>query len=459
MSGAWNLHELTRTMELDWFVGYSSIAAVLGSPGQANYATANAFLDGLMQYRQQQQLPGMSIQWGPWSGGGMTAGQDRRRWEQMGLETIAPSAGSLLLDMLWAQDAANVGVFPVDWSRFLRQFPRAHTPRLLAELSATHAVSAVAATARSESAPRQRILAAGERERPRLIHDLIARDVAKTLGIPAAALDRDKPLSQMGLDSLMGIELKNAIESKLAVEIPLERFTTGTTVSQLAEILQELLGVEGAVTEPPAAEAPGTPGAPGAPGAATAARRLEDIDRSDYDVREFPELRELQQRLAFFASLGIENPYFDVHERVTNDTAVIRGREMINFSSYNYLGSSGRRRSARRLRPPLNDSAPVFLPAELSRGKRRSTASWNRPSHNSWGLRTQLSLSVDTPPTKPPWVTCSNRVTWCCTTSWLITASSRAACFPVPNAAPSRTTTRRRVAKCSPKCAATTAAR
>ncbi len=330
VAGAWNLHALTQTMELDWFVCYSSIASVLGSPGQANYATANAFLDGLMQYRRHHQLPGLSIQWGPWSGGGMTAGQDTRRWDQMGLETITPSAGLLLLDILLPQDDASVGVFPVDWPRFLRQFPREQLPRLLVELFALHAAPAAA---RVDSAPRQRILAAGERERPRLIYDLVANDVARTLGVSAAALDRDRPLSQMGLDSLMGIELKNAIESKLAIEIPLERFTTETTVSQLAEMIQEFLGVEGSVPQEPAVSEVAE--------SAKAARPLDTIGPSDYDVREFPELRELQQRLAFFASLGIDNPYFDVHERVTADTAVIRGRVMINFSSYNYLGSSG----------------------------------------------------------------------------------------------------------------------
>ncbi len=179
---------------------------------------------------------------------------------------------------------------------------------------------------------RQQILQARPAEQSRLVLEIVAGQVGKILGTNPTAIDREQPLAEMGLDSLMGVELKNAIEAALRIEIPLEQFTAETSVRDLCAAVEDVLGVAGTqVADPLVAE----------PETSAPAKSIDEIESGDYDIRQFPEIRDLQQRLTIFQTLGIENPFFDVHEGVTADTTVIDGREMINFASYNYLGSSG----------------------------------------------------------------------------------------------------------------------
>ena len=131
VSGAWNLHEQTRDLPLDFFVLFSSAASVLGSGGQTNYSAANAFLDALAHHRRASGLPGLSINWGPWAEGGMATSLDqrgRRRWEDAGVSLIAPEQGVDVLDLVVPGRSAQVAVLPVDWRRFLKRFEPGHEP-------------------------------------------------------------------------------------------------------------------------------------------------------------------------------------------------------------------------------------------------------------------------------------------------------------------------------------------
>ena len=120
IEGAWNLHIETLTDPLEFFVLFSSIAPLIGSPGQGAYAAANAWLDGLASYRRSAGLCGQSLAWGPWSQVGMAAGVDRntaRRWEESGIGTISPERGALVFDSLLGEGPPYVAVAPADWSR------------------------------------------------------------------------------------------------------------------------------------------------------------------------------------------------------------------------------------------------------------------------------------------------------------------------------------------------------
>ena len=136
--GAWALHRLERALcgpdgGWDWLVLCSSAASVVGTAGQAGYAAANAFLDGLAGWRRSRGLAGVSVNWGPWSGGGMAAGLEGS-WSRAGVRAIDPSSGASVLGRVVGPGApAQVAVLPVDWARFAET--RERVPALLRDLS------------------------------------------------------------------------------------------------------------------------------------------------------------------------------------------------------------------------------------------------------------------------------------------------------------------------------------
>jgi 8-amino-7-oxononanoate synthase len=384
--GAWNLHAAVADRPLDWFVAYSSIATVLGSPGQGSYAAANAFLDCLAQVRRAAGLTATSIEWGPWSGAGMAAGQDHARWARMGLGTVRPEEARGAFQALIAQPVAAVGCWAIDWATFLSSQPRSRMPRLLDDLLARHRREEMPRES-STSPLRRRLDAAAPGDRQRLVRETVVVHVAKTLGIQPAALATDVPMPRLGLDSLMGVELLSGLEAAFAVKVPVESFGPESTTDDLAAVILGLTGnppatgpaaveaaegVDGPATleeqaaleRPAAVEGPegvartvsrdaeprpgmepsqavaDRPEPPASPAGPRPAERSA-VSPADACVREFPEVKELLARIAQFESLRVDNPYFGVHEGLTSDTTVIGGRRLVNFSSYNYLGSSG----------------------------------------------------------------------------------------------------------------------
>ncbi len=135
--GAWNLHNETIHRRLDFFVMFSSTVAFNASPGQGNYAAANAFLDGLAQARRRSGLPALSVNWGPWATGLAAAVEvrDRRRWAEVGIGTIEPDRGLRALWRLLPSPGAQAIVWPIDWTRFLRAYPQGEEPALFLEVA------------------------------------------------------------------------------------------------------------------------------------------------------------------------------------------------------------------------------------------------------------------------------------------------------------------------------------
>jgi acyl transferase domain-containing protein/NAD(P)-dependent dehydrogenase (short-subunit alcohol dehydrogenase family)/acyl carrier protein len=211
IGGAWELHDATKNQSLDCFVLFSSIASLLGSPGQANYAAGNAFMDALAMERQAAGLPGLSIQWGPWDGIGMTARlgvRDRERLQARGLLAMAPT------DALWALEqvmglAGCVGVFawnrPVYRSALPGPLP-AFYHRIF--VSDTHGPAAPTA--------RRGYEAMAPRERAEAIERLIRETVATLLGLASYRdVEREKGLFDLGIDSLTAIDLKDRLEKAI----------------------------------------------------------------------------------------------------------------------------------------------------------------------------------------------------------------------------------------------------
>jgi len=265
VTGGWILHRCFENQGLDFFVLFSSAASVLGVLGQGlgHYAAANAFLDGLAHYRRFLGLPALSINWGPWSEIGMAARTDQAsRLEPHGIRSLSPQAGVELFGRLLASDAAQVLAADVDWPRFGRSFPSAARSPLLSKLSKLVTPSEPKARTSAPAGGRglspERILCAEPAERRPLLESELRQRVSAVLGLSPSRLDVHLALVNLGMDSLMGVELKNEIESELGVNVSLIELMQGASVARLASMLVDKL--EG--IDSPAAGEPKTVVAP-----------------------------------------------------------------------------------------------------------------------------------------------------------------------------------------------------
>jgi acyl transferase domain-containing protein/thioesterase domain-containing protein len=235
VQGARNLHTATGEMPLDFFVLFSSVASVLGSPGQANYAAGNAYLDTLAHGRRAAGLPATSINWGPWAGSGMAveAGLDASN-QPRGMSLIDPQDGLTLLGQIMNSPATQVAVMNAQWVDMLKLLG-SRRPAILAAIAAEVEESGGAVTAsRVDHAFRQQLIAADDATRQSLVQDYIRQELARIMGIEPASLETNQPLSTFGLDSLLALELKNNLEGRLDFTLPMAKLMEGPSIASLA---------------------------------------------------------------------------------------------------------------------------------------------------------------------------------------------------------------------------------
>ncbi len=234
-TGAWNLHLATRDLPLAEFILFSSVACVLGSPGQANYSAGNAYLDGLAHWRRHQGLPARSINWGPWADGGMAAANDQEAIR--GMELLAPDTALAALDRVLQTDTTQACVMLPRWDALLAGAN--HIPPLLSAMAS----DAMADESRSgvDQVLRESLLEATGDDRFAKLRTFFLDELAKIMGLASEELDPTQPLNSMGLDSLMAIELKNNVETRLGVVLPMARFMEGPSVADLAVQVAALL--------------------------------------------------------------------------------------------------------------------------------------------------------------------------------------------------------------------------
>ncbi len=243
---AWYLSELTEGSMLDYFVLFSSVAAVLGAAGQANYAAANAGLDGLARDRRRRGLPALSVNWGVWGQVGMAArlsDGDQARLEAYGLRPMTPEHGLALLGRLLAGGYTQAIVLPVDWRRFGQALPGWRRRSLLRELlpAATPVESGAATTGMMRETLRR--LAAPE-QLEELKH-LLTEQVCDVLGLAHSHLvDPRRGFFQLGMDSLMGVELQQRLQRLLGVDLPATTIFDYPSVESLAGYLAGRLRLE-----------------------------------------------------------------------------------------------------------------------------------------------------------------------------------------------------------------------
>jgi myxalamid-type polyketide synthase MxaE and MxaD len=236
--GAWALHRALGA--LDFFVLFSSAATLLGSPFLGSYAAANAFLDALAHDRRALGLPAISIDWGFWSEVGMAARGERehgRSFAPRGAYSFTPEQGLDALERLIVDDPVQVAVMPIDWPTWRAFYPAAAAVPLLTGLVAGEA----GAAAHDDQAPaltRDALLGAPRDDRARLLEGYLRRRVAGVLRSAVARVELDQPLTRMGLDSLMAVELKNRIEADLGLRVPIVDVLGCPGLARLAEQLE-----------------------------------------------------------------------------------------------------------------------------------------------------------------------------------------------------------------------------
>ncbi|MHB1330073.1 MAG: SDR family NAD(P)-dependent oxidoreductase, partial [Gemmatimonadales bacterium] len=215
---AWHLHDASRGNELDFFALFSSASAVMGAPGQANYAAANASLDTLATWRRREGLAATSIAWGPWAEVGMAARIDesaRRRWAEIGLTPITPEMGRAAFGAILAADIEYVAVLAMDRIRFGRQASPAL--RSLLRLSGTEGGPFVS----GDGALEAELTARRGRARYDYLADRIRGQVCAVLGLTDVQLASDhEGLTVLGMDSLMAMELRTRLQQLTGRSFP-----------------------------------------------------------------------------------------------------------------------------------------------------------------------------------------------------------------------------------------------
>jgi acyl transferase domain-containing protein/acyl carrier protein len=238
VAGSLNLHLATRALKLEAFVMFSSAAALIGSPGQINYAAANAFQDALAQKRRLEQLPGLSIAFGPWADSTMATSEQGDRWSRRGISPSEATSQLARMEALRTLDADQVMAMEADW-----------------EALAVHQ-GTVAEVLKSLVSPRKALPDHGfatlpPRQRLSKLLETVSGLAGTVLGL-ATELDREQGLFDAGMDSLMAVELARRLERAVGLAIPatlvFEQGTVNAIASwldgQLAEGAREVLTAE-----------------------------------------------------------------------------------------------------------------------------------------------------------------------------------------------------------------------
>ena len=240
VQGSYHLHTLTRDQSLDFFVLFSSTVALLGSPGQANYAAANAFMDALAYQRHAAGLPATIIQWGPWAEVGMAAQRPTQSPNQHQPSlSISHALQSLTyaLGYQWKQ----LCVLPHDWQRWLEWLPAPARSSLIAHYAPINDKASSHAISDSTTGHPEQILT-GRNSRftaSQRVEDYLTQQVSHMLGQPIQSIDHHQSLLHIGFDSLMAIELRNRIETDLDIQLPMSLLLQHPQISELATLIEE----------------------------------------------------------------------------------------------------------------------------------------------------------------------------------------------------------------------------
>ena len=231
VTGAWNLHQAFKDIPLDFFVLFSSVASLIGSPGQGNYSVANTGLDAIARYRRSQHLPALSINWGAWGDSGMAVKQG---FKLKGLDLINPQTGLTALEQLLTTELTQVGVISADWQQLSQKFPYLRQSNYFAQ---------VITKPTKNNKPKAKnlifteLLATTAENRAAYLTEYLQKAIAEILQIAPENLSVNDSLLNIGMDSLMVMEAINQLKTDLQLILYPREFYEHPQITSLAEYL------------------------------------------------------------------------------------------------------------------------------------------------------------------------------------------------------------------------------
>nr|WP_251018743.1 type I polyketide synthase [Streptomyces sp. ISL-11] len=251
---AHHLDELTRDLDLTAFVVFSSMAGTVGAAGQGNYAAANAHVDALVQRRRAQGLPGTSVAWGTWAGGGLAVGETREKWTNRGgLAPMDPDDAIAVLGQVLARGDEFAAVADVDWERFVPAFTTVRPSPLISGIPEAWRVVRESTARSADTEPgtgtadalRDRLAGLPAAEQQRILQDLVLTHVASVLGHQeTGTIAAGRAFKELGFDSLTAVELRNRLKAAIGMPLPPTLVFDYPTPAALAEFLRTLLSPE-----------------------------------------------------------------------------------------------------------------------------------------------------------------------------------------------------------------------
>ena len=255
LAGAWLLHDRLREEPLDFFVLFASVAGLGFSMGMADYAAGNAFLDGLAGHRRAHGLAANSVDWGPWGEVGMASAEAvANAFVERGFVLIRPGQGAEVMDRVFEHDPAQLVVLGADWSVATRRNYPTGPPALLRAFEQEPADGEAAAT-EALTGWRERLVAAAPDEREALLTDHLRESAARVLRLDPEDLAPNDSLGDLGLDSMLAVELRNRVETSLGAGPSIVELLQGASPADLAGILLPRLALERAEEEAEPGEA------------------------------------------------------------------------------------------------------------------------------------------------------------------------------------------------------------
>ena len=234
VKGAWNLHILSQKYDIEHFILFSSASSLLGNVGQSNYCAANSFLDALARARQAQGLPAIAINWSAWQQTGLAAQADTKsNLNQQGVDTIDSQQAISILEQLFQSSKPQIGVIPIKWSHWQKNKPITPFYSNFVQINPSQA---------QNTSLRVQLDTATISKRKHLITQEIKQQIVKILEINGLeTIDNQKSFSELGLDSLGSVELRNKLQTTLEISLPTTVLFDYPNVTAIADYLLEAL--------------------------------------------------------------------------------------------------------------------------------------------------------------------------------------------------------------------------